>query len=164
MRKFLGVIAILLVIQTSYKIIPILAQGIEATFANQTPEDEDSLAIKKVIETFLTCFVQKDVDGLMSGVSKSYSATAGDQTIDYDKFKANNQNRLKEVVDLSISNLMIESLNVEGDHATAVATFNLKGTVLRTMKDMDTVAKRKYSLTKEDGVWKIVSVKMLRAG
>lgn len=164
MKKGILILVFILVAQFGYKIIFAFAAESEPALINVTQQDQDSAAIKKVIESFLKSITERDLDSMMTQVSKNYSAKSKDgSATDYNRFKAYNERMLKDSVSISISNLNIIKLDISDNKATIVFKYNFKGFPLDTMKEIDTVHKREYSLIKENGFWKIVSYKRLLA-
>jgi len=157
MKREIVFLVLFLPVQICCKVTPVLAQGIEATFANQIQQDENSMVIKKVIETLIQSLANRDLDSMMNQISKNYSTKSGKGIIDYERFKKDFEKWLNKTVDISISDLKILELNVSDNKATVLIEYNFKGYDLDGLKEINEVQKRKYVLIKEVDTWKIIS-------
>lgn len=157
MKREILFLVVFFTLQICFKITPVLAQEIEATFAEQIQQDENSAGIKKVIETFFQSCQQRDVNSMMEQVSKNYAKNGKMGVIDFEKFKSGLEKMFKTSVDISITNLKILELNVSDGKATIFVEYNLKYYNLDQLKSIDEVQKREYALVKEDSAWKIVT-------
>lgn len=152
-RLFLFIIFIL-ASQISYKATPVLAEN-----------KDETTAIRKLIEGHLGALARKDLNSMMSQISNKYSGLdkAGN-TVDYAKLKSNMKNSLRNIENISISDLKITNLNIQDDKATLEMEYIFRGFNSATAKDVSKRQKRAVSLVKEGGYWKIVNLKSITIG
>ncbi|MDD5196390.1 MAG: hypothetical protein PHV92_01995 [Candidatus Omnitrophica bacterium] len=157
MRKIILVLAFALMIQPGYENIIVLAEEGMASVSPVT-EEKDSAEIKKLLETYFSCVTRQDLDCTMSFVSKEFSAASQDKILDYDSLKFYFEDVFKKTVNRSFSNLNVLELTVSGDKATILIEYNLKFFSLDLAREAKMPRMAQYSLIKEGGAWKIVSL------
>ena len=158
MKKWTLFFVLIIAVQMSYKIMFMLAAEEESALINIIQENKDSIAIKKVIETYYESFAQRDSNSIMSHISNNFSAILKGKVVDYNGFKSYIESWLKDTVDISIGNLNILKLDISDNKATIFIKYNFNGFNLNTLNDINVIHKRQFALVKENGSWKILSV------
>jgi len=158
MKKIILILIFILIAQSGYKIIPVLAEEAALTTVNPGEQGKDLIEIKGVLEVFLQCSVRGDVECAMSRVSENLSATAQGKTLDYNGFKLRLENMFQNTVDRSLDSLNVIESNVSDDKATILVEYHTKAFNLKSSKDYDVTRRVQYSLIKEGGSWKIVTI------
>jgi len=158
MKKIILILIFILIAQSGYKTMLVLAEEVTLTPLNPVSEVNESAEIKKVIEAFLQCSVRGDIECLMSYVSEKFTVTADGKTSDYNAFKLRFENLFKNTIDRSFDNLKVIESNVSDDKATILVEYLAKAFNLKNSKDYEIARKVQYSLIKEGGSWKIIAV------
>lgn len=152
MKKMFLFIIFIFVSQISYKATPVLAEN-----------KDETTAIRKVIESHLEALAHKDLNSMMSQISTNYSrADKAGNIEDYAILKSNIENALKNIINISITDLKITNLDIKGNKATLEMEYILKGVNSATAKAVNKRQKRVASLAKEGGSWKIVNLKNIK--
>ena len=146
MKRWILFSMFILVVQTGYKTIPVLAQ-----------DNENKQEIKNIIEKYLDSFVQRDLNSMMNLVSANYYNEK--DNIDYNNFKSNVEKNIvscsKKYVNYSNSDIEILKLDIQDNKATVEIEFNEKGFNLDTLREDSKKTSRFVTLAKENGFWKI---------
>ena len=151
MKNSTFVLLLILIFQSSYAIVPLLAQN-----------KQDAQEIKKVIEKFTESFAYHDLDSTMNQVSMNYSCTTCSDAKDYNTFKFKVQKRMREILETyagySISERRLNNLDIQDNNATVEAEVSWEGFNLDTLKEDSEKIKMRATLTKENGSWKITKL------
>jgi len=158
MKKLVLIIAGILITQPGYKIMPVLAEETALTSTNAVAQSKESAEIRQMIEAFLQCSVQGNIECLMSHVSDDLLAMSGGNTLDYNGFKLKFENLFQSTTARSFDSLKIVESNISDNKATILLEYNLRALTLPDLKDTGGVRKAQYSLVKEGGSWKIVAM------
>jgi hypothetical protein len=157
MKKWILFLLFILILQSGYKIIPVLAQ-----------EDKGAIIIeaKKVIEKFLRDFDYRDISSMMQWVSVNYADTIDNIIINYDKFKSMTEDRMvglsKKYTGYVSSNVEILKSDVQGNIIILEIEFTWRGFNLDTLEDESGKLRRRVTLAKENDLWKITRWKWLK--
>ncbi|MDD2679656.1 MAG: hypothetical protein PHO03_02480 [Candidatus Omnitrophica bacterium] len=158
MKKWILVLTLALMAQFGYRGIPVWAQE-EAVVASSEAQEKDSAEIKKVIETFLECSRVGDLDCAMSHVSKEFLGVLEGESLDYAGLRLHFENSFSNTTDRSFSNLNVLELNVGDDNkATVLVEYELEAFNLKTSARIKKSRRVQYSLYREGGTWKILSL------
>ena len=158
MKKCILILALILIAQPGYKIVPALAEEAESAPASSVSQEKSSPEIKSVIETYLNCVVQQDINGALGNVSREFSAVVEDRTLDYDGLKFYLESRIKNTTHGAFSNLKVVETNVAGNRANILVEYTVTGFNLVKNADFEKLRRIRYSLVKEGDIWKIVSM------
>lgn len=160
MKKWILILAFILIAQPGHKIIPALAEGAgSATFSSEV-QSKDLIEIKKILEDYLRCNIQQDLDCVMSHVSKEFSAVLKNELVDYDWLKSYFESSFKRTVSRSFSNLNVLESNVSDNKVTILVEFNLEGFNLAKAEEVKILRRAHFSFVKENGTWKIISLEI----
>ena len=160
MKKYILILAVILIAQPGYKIVPALAEEAESTPVGSGSPEKDSLEIKNVIETYLNCVAQRDIDGAMNNISREFSALGQDKTLDYDGLRLNLETKMKNTAHGAFANLKVVETNVAGNKATILVEYTISGFSLTRNANFEQLRRIRYSLVKEGDTWKIVSFEL----
>lgn len=135
--------------------MPILAQG-----------DKDFPEIKKVVETFINRFRDRDINSTMEWVSADYSVVnKTGSVIDYPIFKSKVERRtnafFENLSDYIITDIQFYNLNIQDIKATIEIKWNWKAFNLDTLREQSGAMRKQVSLTREYDRWKITQWKDL---
>lgn len=158
MKKMALIIAGILITHPGYKIMPVLAEETALVSADTVTQSKESAEIRQMIEAFLQCSVQGNIECLMSHVSDDLLAMSGGNTLDYNGFKLKFENLFQSTTARSFDSLKIIESNMSDNKATILLEYNLRALTLPDLKDAGGVRKAQYSLVKEGGFWKIVAI------
>lgn len=129
--------------------------GIDAAGAQ---ENEDYLKIENTVKSFIRDSYFSDINSIMQYISPHYSY-GKELAAGYAKFKAGME-RFKTIFfslysNISVDNIQLLSLNIQGNKATVEVEWVFKGFNLNSLEEDILDVKRFCSLIKESGVWKI---------
>jgi len=126
--------------------------------------EDDALAIKKVVEVFYEAGVNHDIDSTMNQLSSSFSSVGQrGQMLDYSNYPSYLEESFKDVMNMSIADLKFTNLDIKNNNATLDIEFVFQGFYISTLEKFVVPIKRKVSLVKEDGSWKIMQIGMAAA-
>ncbi|MBU2034314.1 MAG: hypothetical protein KKA59_00840 [Candidatus Omnitrophica bacterium] len=148
MKRLFTILGLILAIHLLYGTVPLCAGEGEPSSSNVTQE-KDSVAIKKAVETYLQCFVGRDINSMMDQVSKNYTIKSDNSVTTYDEFRADIESQLERMIDISISDLNIEEPNISNDKASIQVKFNFKAQNLNTLSYINEVRRMRFFFIKE---------------
>lgn len=156
MKKIFIVLGVILIVQSRCWGVSSCAAE-DGLVAFNLTQEEDVSGIKKVVETYLHAFGNRDMNSMINQISEKYSAKIGEKAIDYEAFKKEINALLERMVDMSISDINMMNPDISNDTASISVKFNLQGYNLNTLNSFKEAREIKFILTKEDGIWKITS-------
>jgi len=137
--------------QASHGVMPLFAQ-----------QEQELSAIKKIIENIHESYKYNNLDSYMANVSANYSIKdeLGNIKQDYAKFKTIVREAMdvfhKTHINYSYGDIKIINPNIGKNVATIEVTSSWKAFNLRGLKEVGGKVRRAGTLTKENGVWKII--------
>ena len=155
MKKLVLIIAGILITQLVYKIMPVSAEETASASTSAESQSGESAEIRQMIEAFLQCSVQGNIECLMSHVSDDFLAMSGGNTLDYNGLKLRFENLFQGTTARSFDSLKIIESNISDNKATILLEYNLRALTLPGFQDAGGARKAQYSLVKEGGSWKI---------
>jgi hypothetical protein len=158
MKKWPLLLALILIVQLGYRVVLVPAEETGSVSLSSKTEEKDFSEIKKVLESYLECIAQGDLDCVMGYTSKEFSGIVQNKFRDYDWTKLYYENLFKNVVNRSFSNLNILEYNITDNKATMLASYNISAFNLEGARQVKTLRKLRYFFIKEGGAWKIVSL------
>lgn len=132
---------------------PILAQ-----------ENKEIERIQKVLEKYERGFAERNLNSMVSQLSRNYMSKNKIGAIEnYDQKKyfleENIGKFFEKYTNYSFNNLKIIKSDINGDIATVLFQFKRKISDLDSGKEINSILKKQVSLVKENGGWKITSIK-----
>jgi len=136
----------------------VLQIGLTIKYAG-AEEGTEAIEIKSVVKAFLNCYVNKDLDCLMSHVSINYSNSGG-KVEDYNTFKSV-MGRSIMLVAKKYCNFSIDPelniLEIKDNKAAVELEYSWKGFDLDRVEEQSGKVTKLVILTKEDNLWKIIT-------
>jgi len=158
MRKIMLILVGILIVQSGYKIIPVLAAKVASPPVSPASQGEDFIEAKKTMEAFLQCFVVGNIECAMSRVSKNLSVKDNVRTSGYDELKIYLVTLFQSTKSRSIDNLKIIESKVSNNEVTVLIEYHTKAFNLDNSMAYEKTRKEQYSLIKEENSWKIVAI------
>lgn len=166
MKKLLSILTVGFMFQLAYAVIPVAAQGEETAAVSPAPasEDKDVAEVKAVVENYLQCIANSDMGCAMGYVSKNFSAALPDRILDSNGLTLYIEDLTKNMASKSVDKMHVLGVEVAGGKAIVDIEYEMKGFSLRSSQDVQRTRHIKYSLVKEDGAWKIISLEVVSGG
>ena len=130
---------------------------------NDASYNADAQAVKMVVTKFFESLAAQDTNGVMQQISKNYLETDKEgNMIDYAIFKSRVEGWLNSgqtgVIDRKLVEVFFLNLNIQGDKAITEAECTWSALDLDRLEEGTRKLKRKISLSREDGQWKIRNI------
>lgn len=158
-EKWVLCIVLILTIQVSYKVIPVLS---EQDSGIQKVEDADMKDIKNVIETYYNNFGKKDLNSMINQLSKDFSSKIKGKEVGSEEYKnimkTNMEIFYKKYKDFSLISINILNSDVFESKGILNTEVVYKSYNLSSLQ-YDIIKKnRAFSLKKENSLWKIYRI------